>query len=95
MFDTVNQRFVTAIIFLAVYGVLETQFQSGIIASAALSFVLYWRCNSVVCIAILIVDFVLFYYSNKDYCHIPFLLSETLLLYYKPTLTVRALRSNC
>lgn len=90
MFDSVNQRFVTAIIFLAAYAVLETQFQLGIIASAALSFLLYWRCSCQVCIAILVADFVLFYCANKDYCHIPFLLSETLLLYYKPHVQVRA-----
>lgn len=91
MFDSVNQRFVTAIIFLAAYGVLETQFQLGIIASATLSLVLYWRCSCQVCIAILAADFVLFYCANKDYCHIPFLLSETLLLYYKPHVQVELL----
>lgn len=90
MFDSVNLRFVTAIIFLAAYGVLETQLQLGIIASAVLSLVLYWRCSNLVCIAILVADLVLFYYANKDYCHIPFLLSETLLLYYRPTVQVRA-----
>jgi hypothetical protein len=89
MFDSVNQRFVTAIIFLAAYGVLETQFQLGIIASAALSSVLYWRCGSLICVAILIADIVLFYCDNRDYCYIPFLLSETLLLYYKPAVQVR------
>jgi hypothetical protein len=95
MFDSVNQRFVTAIIFLASYGVLETQFQLGIIASAALSSVLFWRCSKVVCVAILIADIALFYYANKDYCHIPFLLSETLLLYYRPALQVRPLFLLC
>lgn len=80
MFDSDLLRFVTAIVFLAVYSVLEQHLQLGILASAALSLTLYWRCNSVLSMMLLAADLFFYCCSYKDFGCIPFLMSETLLI---------------
>jgi hypothetical protein len=80
MFDSDLLRFVTAIVFLAVYSVLEHHLQLGIVASAALSLTLYWRCNSVLSMMLLAADLFFYCCSYKDFGCIPFLMSETLLI---------------
>ena len=80
MFDSDLLRFVTAIVFLAVYSVLEHHLQLGIVASAALSLTLHWRCNSVLSMMLLAADLFFYCCSYKDFGCIPFLMSETLLI---------------
>lgn len=80
MFDSDGLRFVTAVIFLAGYSVLEHHFQLGILVSVALSVILYWRCNSVLSMMSLVADLFFYCYSYKDYGCIPFLISETVLV---------------
>lgn len=80
MFDSVNSRFVTAILFLGAYSALERNFELGVIASTALSFALYWRCNSMISVVFLAADYFLYCSPYKSFSYIPFLLSETYLL---------------
>ena len=80
MFESIQNRFAVAVFLLIIYGTFERQWQLGVIISAPLSAILFWKCENPWLVVLLIVDCYLFYYSLSVYSYVPFLISQTLLL---------------
>ena len=80
MFESIKNRFSAAIFLLIIYGTFERQWQLGVIISAPLSAILFWKCENPLLVVLLIADCYLFYYSFSVYSYVPFLISQTLLL---------------
>ena len=89
MFESSTHRFVTAILFLVAYGVLEQQFNLGVIASSILSATLFWKSRNPLLIGLIFADCTMFLNSMWMYSYVTFLLSQTFLLMGGSFLMVR------